>query len=65
MDPLKCTIMLINVQLEMERALLEGEYQTEMDELRECEDRIKATKQQQLLLLEQASQDRQQVTLVL
>ncbi|XP_069115660.1 pleckstrin homology-like domain family B member 2 isoform X3 [Argopecten irradians] len=46
-------------ELEMERALLEGEHQTEMDELQSDQDRINLLKQRQAELIEHATQERE------
>ncbi|XP_033759080.1 pleckstrin homology-like domain family B member 2 isoform X2 [Pecten maximus] len=48
-------------ELEMERALLEGEHQTEMDELQSDQDRINLLKQRQAELIELATQDREKM----
>ncbi|XP_021358754.1 uncharacterized protein LOC110453881 isoform X4 [Mizuhopecten yessoensis] len=48
-------------ELEMERALLEGEHQTEMDELQSDQDRINLLKQRQADLIERATQEREKM----
>ncbi|XP_060081466.1 uncharacterized protein LOC132560804 [Ylistrum balloti] len=48
-------------ELEMERALLEGEHQTEMDELQSDQDRINLLKQRQAELIERATQEREKM----
>ena len=49
------------LQLEMERALLEGEHQTEMDMLQSEQENITTLKQRQLELLEIAAAERGKV----
>ena len=48
-------------QLEMERALLEGEHQTELEHLQEDQERIRALKQRQLDLIECAASEKDKV----
>jgi len=48
-------------QLEMERALLEGEHQNELDQLAQDQKKISALKQQQLQIIEQAAYKREKV----
>ena len=45
----------------MERALLEGEHQNELDELAQDQKKISALKQQQLQIIEQAAFKREKV----
>ncbi|XP_055958658.1 pleckstrin homology-like domain family B member 1 isoform X3 [Patella vulgata] len=47
--------------LEMERALLEGEHQTEMEQLQHDQEQINLLKQQQAELMERASRERQKM----
>lgn len=48
-------------QLEMERALLEGEHQTEMEELQSDQEKITVLKEEQEMLMQKAVQERETV----
>ena len=48
-------------QLEMERALLEGEHKVEMDQLQGDQERINSLKRKQLHLIELATTEREKV----
>ena len=48
----------------MERALLEGEHQTEMAELEAEQDRINILKSKQMDLIDQATAEREKVTIL-
>ena len=50
------------LQLEMERALLEGEHQTELEQLLEEQQSISALKRRQLVLIERAAGDMEKVS---
>ena len=52
-----------HVQLEMERALLEGEHKTEMEQLQEEQEKINQLKQHQHNMLERATRQREKVSL--
>ena len=52
-------------QLEMERALLEGEHNTEMEELQQEQERINVLKVQQAELIENSAKEREKVILIL
>lgn len=48
-------------QLEMERALLEGEHQTEMGQLQSDQEKINQLKEKQNMLIEKATREREKV----
>ena len=52
-------------ELEMERALLEGEHNTEMEELQQEQERINVLKVQQAELIENSAKEREKVILIL
>ena len=54
-------LLFLLLQLEMERALLEGEHQTEMEKLDVDQERIDLLKQRQVALEEQAAHERERV----
>jgi hypothetical protein len=49
----------------MERALLEGEHNTEMEELQQEQERINVLKVQQAELIENSAKEREKVILIL
>ena len=49
----------------MERALLEGEHNTEMEELQQEQERINVPKVQQAELIENSAKEREKVILIL
>ena len=49
------------LQLEMERALLEGEHQTEMERLQEDQEKIRHLRHKQNMLMEKATREREKV----
>ena len=56
-------VYVYHVQLEMERALLEGEHKTEMEQLQEEQEKINQLKQHQHNMLERATRQREKVGL--
>lgn len=54
-------IYLFSLQLEMERALLDGEHEAEMERLQDDQEKIQQLRQKQNLLMEKASRERQKV----
>jgi hypothetical protein len=58
-------ILISPSQLEMERALLEGEHQTEMERLQDDQEKIRHLRHKQNMLMEKASREREKVRVTL